>query len=143
MTAEAAQPARVIVITGTSRGLGRAMAEHFLAKGWIVAGCSRAGEGIDHPAYDHHQLDVSDEQAVVAMVRAVQRRHGRVDALVNNAGIASMNPVLLTPLNTVNRILCHGCVKNFSGLLNAVYKSYLGDNLLFPVHPVCANGRIT
>lgn len=113
MTAEANQPDRVMVITGTSRGLGRAMAEHFLARGWIVAGCSRAGEGIDHPSYDHHQLDVSDEQAVVAMVRSIQRRHGRIDALINNAGIASMNPVLLTPLATVNRILATNVAGTF------------------------------
>jgi len=105
--------ARVIVVTGTSRGLGRALAEHFLAGGAQVAGCSRAGAGPEHPCYEHFTLDVSDEKAVVRMVRAVARRHGRIDALVNNAGIASMNPVLLTPLKTVHSLLATNVVGTF------------------------------
>lgn len=97
--------ARVIIVTGTSRGLGRGLAEHFLAAGHQVAGCSRAGSGPEHPSYEHFTLDVADEAAVVRLVRAVARRHGRIDALVNNAGIASMNPVLLAPASTVRDIM--------------------------------------
>jgi 3-oxoacyl-[acyl-carrier protein] reductase len=99
-----ADDTRVIVITGTRKGIGRYLADHYLAAGWAVAGCSRGEAEIEHARYEHHRLDVGDEAAVVAMVKGVARRHGRVDALLNNAGIASMNHVLLTPLRTVEGI---------------------------------------
>lgn len=50
----------VMIITGTRKGIGHALAEHYLARGWTVAGCSRGPGTIDHPSYHHHTLDVSD-----------------------------------------------------------------------------------
>jgi 3-oxoacyl-[acyl-carrier protein] reductase len=96
---------KTIVITGTRKGIGQAMAEHYLAAGWRVAGCSRGEASIKHPHYQHFALDVGDEDAVVAMARQLKTDCGSVDALLNNAGIASMNHALLTPASTVNRIL--------------------------------------
>jgi len=89
-------PPRVILITGTSRGIGLALAGHYLEQGDVVCGCSRAPATLVRPAYTHYELDVSDETAVVAMVRDVVRRHRRIDVLLNNAGIASMNHALLS-----------------------------------------------
>lgn len=89
--------ARVILITGTSRGIGLGLAEHYLGTGDTIVGCSRGPAAIHHAAYEHFELDVSAEQAVVHMVRATVRAHGRIDALLNNAGIASMNHALLSP----------------------------------------------
>ncbi len=94
-----------LIITGTRKGLGRALAEHFLAKGWSVAGCSRRATDLSHPAYRHFQIDVADEPAVAAMVRAVAKEFGGIDALINNAGIASMNPLALTPGSTVRGVM--------------------------------------
>lgn len=102
-----------MIITGTSRGLGRAAAEHYLAAGWQVAGCSRAGSAIEHPSYRHFQLDVGDERAVVAMVRETARRCGGVDALINNAGIAVMNHALLTTRASLDDIFRTNVVGTF------------------------------
>ena len=102
-----------LIITGTSKGIGRGLAEHFLARGAQVAGCSRGPATIMHPAYAHHQLDVADEAAVVAMVRGVARQSGSIDGLVNNAGIAAMNPVALTPLASVQAVLATNFVGTF------------------------------
>lgn len=105
--------APVILITGTSKGIGEHLARHYLDKGWRVAGCSR-GEGcITHEAYSHTCLDVGDEQAVTAMVRDCVRTHGRLDALLNNAGIASMNAALLTPGRTMERVFRTNCFGAF------------------------------
>lgn len=95
---------RVIAITGTRKGIGRALAETYLARGWTVVGCSRDASDLAHPAYSHHTLDVADERAVAGMMQDVRRTHGRLDALLNNAGIASMNHALLTPGSTVERV---------------------------------------
>ena len=104
---------KTIVITGTRKGIGKEMADHYLAEGWQVVGCSRGEGSIDHANYQHFALDVSDEDAVIAMARTIKASHGNVDALLNNAGIASMNHALLTPASTVNRILQTNVVGTF------------------------------
>jgi 3-oxoacyl-[acyl-carrier protein] reductase len=104
---------KTIVITGTRKGIGKSLAEHYLAEGWQVAGCSRGESSIAHANYRHFALDVSDEAAVVKMARALKKEFGGVDALLNNAGIASMNHALLTPVETVNRILSTNVVGTF------------------------------
>ena len=67
----------VVLITGTSKGIGAHLAAHYLAKGWRVAGCSRGEATIEHDNYEHTLLDVGDETAVVDMVRGVAKRLGR------------------------------------------------------------------
>jgi 3-oxoacyl-[acyl-carrier protein] reductase len=93
-----------MLITGTRKGIGRFLAEHYLAAGWRVAGCSREKSDLSHDFYQHYALDVSDETAAKKMIMAVAREHGRVDVLLNNAGIASMNHFMLTPKSTVTRV---------------------------------------
>jgi len=102
-----------IVITGTRKGIGRSLAEHYLAEGWGVIGCSRGESSIEHDQYRHYVLDVCDESAVIEMAHDVKRQNGAVDALLNNAGIASMNHCLLTPGSTVNAILQTNVVGTF------------------------------
>lgn len=101
----------VLIITGTRKGLGLHLAQHYLDRGWKVAGCSRGDAALAHANYTHFQLDVSDEAAVTKMVRSTQQAHGRIDALLNNAGIAAMNHLLLTPQATARKIFA----TNFEG----------------------------
>lgn len=102
-----------ILITGTSRGIGAALARHYLENGWTVAGCSRGEGSIRHPAYFHSSLDVGDEESVTAMVRDCAQRFGSLQALVNNAGIASMNVALLTPGRTLESLFRTNCFGAF------------------------------
>lgn len=92
------------IITGTRKGLGKQMAEYYLAHGNKVAGCSRGKSSIDHNNYLHFELDVSDEIAVTKMIRAVKIDFGYVDILLNNAGIASLNHILTTPYKSVKNV---------------------------------------
>lgn len=96
---------RRILITGTSRGLGRFLAEHYLALGDSVIGCSRSENAIDHERYWHQRLDVTDESSVTALFNQVRQRFGGLDVLINNAGTASMNAFALTPLSTIRRVM--------------------------------------
>ncbi|MDQ8208105.1 SDR family NAD(P)-dependent oxidoreductase [Coraliomargarita sp. SDUM461003] len=95
---------RIACITGTRKGIGRHLANHLLAKGWTVVGCSRRENDLQHANYKHYCVDVSDEAAVVAMVRKIKREHGPIYALINNAGTASMNHILLSPKKSYDRI---------------------------------------
>lgn len=101
----------VVLITGTRKGIGRHLAEHFVRKGAIVEGCSREAPDWELPNYTHHCLDVANEVQVKALLSSIQKRHGRLDILINNAGIASMNHILLTPAATIDRIMS----TNFQG----------------------------
>ncbi len=95
---------RVILVTGTRKGIGRALAEHYVASGARVIGCSRKDVDFQLEGYEHHCVDVADEDQVRELLGHVRATHGRLDALVNNAGVASMNHALLTPVDTVRRI---------------------------------------
>jgi 3-oxoacyl-[acyl-carrier protein] reductase len=94
----------VLLITGTSKGIGRSLAEHY-AHHYQVVGCSRRELTDVHDNYQHFQLDITDEPAVKRMFTEIRSRYGRLDALINNAGIASMNHALTTPLSTVLDVL--------------------------------------
>lgn len=99
---------RHILITGASRGLGRYLADHYLAQGDLVIGCARsegAESTISHEYYRHYRVDVTDAPAVRALLHEVQRDVGRLDVLINNAGVANMNPLALTPVEVARRIM--------------------------------------
>src|SRR5690242_21307701 len=106
-------PGRVVLITGTRKGIGRHLAERFVKAGDRVVGVSRGAPDWTLDGYEHFCADVADERAVKDLFLAVRKRHGRVDALVNNAGIASMNHVLLTPAATLRAILETNVVGTF------------------------------
>ncbi|MCP5340311.1 MAG: SDR family oxidoreductase [Sinobacteraceae bacterium] len=110
----------IALITGTRKGLGRFLVDHFVQKGFAVAGCSREPFEGDWPeGYRHYCVDIADEAAVVGMVRDVQERYGGLTILVNNAGIAAMNHLLLTPLATVQRVFATNVFGTFLMLREA------------------------
>ena len=84
------------LITGTSQGVGRALAERLLADGWVVHGFGRGPQALTHEHFHAHAVDVTDEAAVRSEVAAVAAS-GRIDVLINNAGSAALNAFLLTP----------------------------------------------
>ena len=95
----------VVLITGTSRGVGHYLVTHFVRRGDIVIGCSRGNVKVDLPNYQHFTLDVTDEMAVRQMVQNIRHSYGRLDILINNAGIGSLNHILLMPTDTARRLL--------------------------------------
>ncbi|PYM36915.1 MAG: oxidoreductase [Candidatus Rokuibacteriota bacterium] len=103
----------VTLITGTRTGIGRFLAEHYVGRGHRVVGCSRGEVDWALEGYTHYALDVANEQAAKALFADVRKKCGRLDHLVNNAGVASMNHSLLTPLATVHRVLDTNVVGTF------------------------------
>ena len=94
---------KTILITGTRKGIGRGLAEHYILNKWRVFGCSRGESTVTLGNYRHWSLDITDESVVVKMLGEIGT-HWELGALVNNAGIASMNHCLLTPLESVRKV---------------------------------------
>jgi NAD(P)-dependent dehydrogenase (short-subunit alcohol dehydrogenase family) len=90
----------IIVITGVTRGLGRAMTEEFIKRGHTVAGCGRAAEQIAElqkqfaKPHDFASLDVASDEQVAAWAKHVLATVGTPDFLVNNAALINRNAPL-------------------------------------------------
>jgi NAD(P)-dependent dehydrogenase (short-subunit alcohol dehydrogenase family) len=91
---------KLVVITGVSRGLGRAMAEKFIASGHMVLGCGRSKTAIDqlrrsHPRpHDFDMVDVVEDEQVRVWAERLLKSHGAPDLLLNNAALINKNAPL-------------------------------------------------
>jgi 3-oxoacyl-[acyl-carrier protein] reductase len=85
--------AKTILITGTSKGIGKHMAEYYCSQGFSVIGCSRSDCDISHHNYTHFRMDITNEAEVLSMFREVKQRYSRIDVVINNAAI---NPAILS-----------------------------------------------
>jgi len=104
---------KVILITGTRKGIGRFLVEHYTSVGCQVIGCSRGEIDYAYDGYKHVNADVSNETEVKEMLSYIRKKYKRLDVLINNAGIASMNHSLLTKVDTVHKILNTNVVGTF------------------------------
>ena len=95
---------RNILITGASRGLGKALAEYFLQQGDNVVGCSRSEGDITHENYHHYQVDVTSAEEVAELFFKLRKVITNLDGLINNAGVASMNAFALTPDTSYQKV---------------------------------------
>lgn len=96
---------KVILITGTRKGIGKYLVKHYIAQGYKVIGCSRNMVDYEFENYQHFCLDISDEDKVKDMFDEINKKYNRLDVLINNAGVASMNHSLLTPIKICNKIM--------------------------------------
>jgi NAD(P)-dependent dehydrogenase (short-subunit alcohol dehydrogenase family) len=105
---------RVAVVTGGSRGLGRGIALALAAAGAHVAPLSRTAADVEAVAGEIRSLgrralavtaDVTDEASVQAMVQRVLEEFGRIDILVNSAGIVSIKPTVEFPVEEWQQIM--------------------------------------
>jgi 3-oxoacyl-[acyl-carrier protein] reductase len=102
-----------ILITGARKGIGRSLAQHYLAQGHQVVGCSRRPAEFEAARYVHYCADVRDEAVVRELLADVRSRLGGLRVLINNAGVAAMNHALLTPLSSVKDVLETNVVGTF------------------------------
>jgi NAD(P)-dependent dehydrogenase (short-subunit alcohol dehydrogenase family) len=93
---------RVAIVTGAASGLGAACARRFADEGATVAGFDLVAGA---PVHQEHLLDVADEAAVSAAVDAVATAAGRLDVVVNCAGVAGGGPVHLLDATEWERVL--------------------------------------
>jgi NAD(P)-dependent dehydrogenase (short-subunit alcohol dehydrogenase family) len=149
---------RRIVLTGVTRGLGRAMAEAFIALGHEVHGCGRSEEAVARlaaeygPPHDFEVVDVSRADQVVRWARRVLEQFGPPDLLINNAAVMSPNAPLwrvsdedfsrLVDVNikgiaNVTRAFVPSMVARRTGVI-VNFSSYWGRSVAAEVAPYCA-----
>lgn len=120
--------ALVLVITGTSRGLGRSLAEYFLSHNCRVVGCSRSSATIINDLYDHTNLDLSNEKEVRSWIRSVRQKFGRIDVLICNAAMVQSALFLsLTPGDLMESFLKNNISSVFY-VLREVSKQMISQN---------------
>ena len=92
----------MVIITGASRGLGKAITERLAENGEKVIGLARSIDGLD---VEGIECDVSDYKSVKNAARRVKRMKTSVKAFVNAAGVASMNMAVTTDESTVQKLI--------------------------------------
>jgi NAD(P)-dependent dehydrogenase (short-subunit alcohol dehydrogenase family) len=104
----------VVLVTGVSSGIGRAVADAFAAKGFEVFGTSRNPRTTQPVAgVELVQLDVTDDASVAAAVSTVVQRAGRIDIVVNNAGAGVFGAAEETSITQAQQLF----ETNFFGLV--------------------------
>ncbi|MEU0100026.1 SDR family oxidoreductase [Streptomyces sp. NPDC006267] len=105
---------KVVLVTGASSGIGEATARLLAERGHHVVLGARRTERLKELADDirafggsvqYHPLDVTDAEQVRAFVDAARGRHGRVDVMVNNAGVMPLSKLEALRLNEWNRMI--------------------------------------
>jgi NAD(P)-dependent dehydrogenase (short-subunit alcohol dehydrogenase family) len=115
--------AKTILITGVSRGLGRAMTEEFVRLGHTVIGCARSAQAVAglekqfSPPHDFCAVDVSSDDEVAAWAGRVLKSHGPPDLLLNNAALIARNaPLWEVPAREFSDVID----VNIKGVVNVI-----------------------
>ncbi|PQJ14893.1 SDR family oxidoreductase [Aureicoccus marinus] len=108
---------QIVLITGASSGIGKAIGLHLLSKGYAVYGTTRNPNNYkDFTDFPLVQLDVREPESVQKCVQELMDKAGRIDVLVNNAGIGITGPVEETPLDEMQAVF----ETNFYGPLRLI-----------------------
>ncbi len=105
---------KTCLVTGASRGIGRAVALELSRRGWKVYGSGRSIDGEEDLGFTPIVMDVTDPESVKAGVELILGEFGRLDAAVNNAGVSHCGSVEDTPVEVARRVF----ETNYFGLLN-------------------------
>ena len=92
---------KVVLITGGSSGIGKSIGEFLHQKGFMVYGTSRNPEKITNSIFPLVALDVRDKQSIVNCVAEVIQKSGRLDIVINNAGVGITGPIEEIPTEEI------------------------------------------
>ena len=108
--------AKVVLITGGSSGIGKSIGEFLSNKGYVVYGTSRNPDKYKDSAFTILQLDVKNISSIEKTVETILANEGRLDVLVNNAGVGITGPIEETPVVEIKA----NFETNFFGPINII-----------------------
>lgn len=133
---------QVVLVTGATRGLGYAIADEFCNRGHIVYGAGRSWDKTESkPSFVALTMDVTDENSVSKNVDKIIDEQGKIDILINNAGISHFGPLEETPIAYARRVF----ETNYFGIIrvtNAVLPFMRKQNAGTVVNIGSAGGKI-
>jgi short-subunit dehydrogenase len=95
---------KVVLITGGSSGIGKSVGEFLTKKGFVVYGTSRNPKKITNHPFKLVALDVNSEESILNAVNTVIQEEGKLDILINNAGMGITGPIEDTPTNEMRKV---------------------------------------
>lgn len=95
---------KVVLVTGASSGIGKSIATFLSEKGMIVYGTSRKPQKNQNVPFTFVALDVLDTTSIDAVISLIIEKEGRLDVLVNNAGMGITGPIEDTPTDEMRRV---------------------------------------
>ena len=107
---------KVVLITGASSGIGKAAAEFLSAKGFRVYGTGRNPKNNENNGYSLLPLDVTKPETISLAINLILEKEGRLDVLVNNAGMGITGPMEDTPTTEMRKVF----ETNFFGAIDVM-----------------------
>ena len=98
-------PSMALLISGTSQGIGLALAKRYVAAGQDVVGCARRLSPLSDDRYTHFQVDVTDPSAVSDMFKNLARSKVSVNTLVHASGLTQNSLAMMTSTQTARSIM--------------------------------------
>ena len=96
---------KVVLISGVSGALGSQICEHFLEKNYIVIGLSRSSHKLKHENYSHKICDIRKNEDIVGVIADIKSTYGRVDILINAAGVITSQHSMLLPYSSITSMV--------------------------------------
>jgi NAD(P)-dependent dehydrogenase (short-subunit alcohol dehydrogenase family) len=112
---------KVAVVTGASRGIGAAIGARFKLAGATVVGLARSASPAQSIEFEYRSCDVTDHAAFRALCDAVVSSRGRLDILVNAAGISEATPGQAQPVTAFERTIAVDLVAPFACCMAAAH----------------------
>lgn len=108
------------IITGTSRGLGKDLADYYLNQSINIIGISRGESSINHKNYHHFSLDISNETEVKKLFRDFRKNFDNINCIINNAAVSYSNSIFLTSAAEIEKIIRINFIGNVIVIKEAV-----------------------
>ncbi|WP_128545488.1 SDR family oxidoreductase [Larkinella soli] len=119
---------KVILITGASTGLGEAIASYLVQRGHIVYGTSRHAE-VSKKSYTMITMDVTHAESIEQGIEHIRQKEGRLDVLINNAGLGIAAPIELLSLSDVQKVFdtnVTGVIRTIQAVLPIMHRQRSG-----------------
>ena len=137
---------KIILITGSSSGIGKETAILFAKKGWQVVATMRNSEHLtlfaDIKNISTYVLDVKDKNSIKSCIKQVIQDFGKIDVIVNNAGVYTTNPLELTSDETIDNIV-ETNVKGFLYTTKTIVEHFRENKSGIIVNVSSIAGRVT